>query len=157
MSEIAMFGAGCFWGVEVAFANVPGVKSTLVGYAGGWSPDPSYEDVCGGDTGHTEVVRLEFDPEQVTYKTLLDTFWTCHDPTQVNRQGPDIGSQYRSVIFCEDEAQKTVANESKMRLAETRRFSRPIATNIEMFRNFYAAEDYHQKYLANRGLATCTF
>ncbi len=155
MSEIAMFGAGCFWGVETAFADVPGVKSTLVGYAGGWSPQPSYEDVCGGDTGHTEVVRVEYDPEQVPYETLLETFWSCHDPTQVNRQGPDLGHQYRSVIFCRDEVQRAVANKSKRRLESTRRFARPIATSIELFRNFYAAEEYHQKYLAKRGLAAC--
>lgn len=153
--EIATFGAGCFWGVEAAFGNVPGVASTCVGYAGGDVPDPSYRDVCAGDTGHTEVVRVEFDGRRVSYAALLDTFWACHDPTQVNRQGPDRGYQYRSVIFCEHDDQLEAAAESKRLLEEGGKFKRPIATAIERSRSFYLAEDYHQKYLAKRGMATC--
>ena len=153
--EIATFGAGCFWGVEAAFGNLPGVTSTSVGYAGGDLPDPSYRDVCAGDTGHTEVVRVEFDGRRVSYATLLDTFWSCHDPTQVNRQGPDCGYQYRSVIFCEHDDQLAAATESKRLLEESGKFQRPIATAIERSRSFYLAEDYHQKYLAKRGMATC--
>ena len=153
--EIATFGAGCFWGVEAAFGNVPGVTSTCVGYAGGDLPDPSYRDVCAGDTGHTEVVRVEFDGRRVSYATLLDAFWACHDPTQVNRQGPDFGYQYRSVIFCEDDDQLEAAAESKRLLAASGKFQRPIATAVERSRSFYLAEDYHQKYLAKRGMATC--
>ena len=153
--EIATFGAGCFWGVEAAFGNLPGVSATCVGYAGGDVPDPSYRDVCAGDTGHTEVVRVEFDGRRVSYATLLDTFWACHDPTQVNRQGPDFGYQYRSVIFCEDDNQLEAAAESKRLLEASAKFKRPIATAIERSRSFYLAEDYHQKYLAKRGMATC--
>ena len=153
--ETATFGAGCFWGVEVAFGNVPGVTSTCVAYAGGHLPDPSYRDVCAGDTGHTEVVRVEFDERRVSYETLLETFWSCHDPTQVNRQGPDFGYQYRSVIFCEDDDQFAAARESKRKLEQSGRHERPIATAIERSRSFYLAEDYHQKYLVKRGLATC--
>ncbi len=153
--EIATFGAGCFWGVEAALGNVPGVASTCVGYAGGEVPDPTYEDVCTGRTGHTEVVRVEFDSRSVCYQTLLESFWTCHDPTQVNRQGPDIGYQYRSVIFCESSEQVEAAEASKRRLEESGRFKRPVATAIERSRSFYPAEEYHQQYLAKRGMAAC--
>lgn len=146
--ETATFGAGCFWGVEVAFANVPGVTSTCVAYAGGHLPDPSYRDVCAGDTGHTEVVRVEFDERRVSYETLLETFWSCHDPTQVNRQGPDIGTQYRTVIFCHDDAQATAAEASKQAL-EGQGYS--IATKIEPVSDYWIAEDYHQQYFEKQG------
>ena len=151
----AVFGAGCFWGVEVAFGNVPGVSSTAVGYAGGSHPDPTYEQVCRGDTGHAEVVRVTFESDQVSYDALLDVFWECHDPTQVNRQGPDIGYQYRSVVFCEDAGQLAAARASKERLESSGHFQQPIATAIEPAATFYRAEEYHQQYLAKRGLAVC--
>lgn len=153
--ETATFGAGCFWGVEVAFASIPGVTATSVGYAGGTYPDPTYRDVCRGDTGHTEVVRVTFDPERVSYQTLLKTFWECHDPTQVNRQGPDVGYQYRSVIFCENDRQAEAAEASKARLEQSAVHSLPVATAIEPASNFYRAEEYHQQYLAKRGLVVC--
>ncbi len=153
--ETATFGAGCFWGVEVRFANIPGVTATSVGYAGGTYPNPSYHDVCRGDTGHTEVVRVIFDPDRVSYETLLDTFWDCHDPTQVNRQGPDVGYQYRSVIFCENDRQAKVAAASKSRLEQSRALAFPVSTAIEPAGSFYPAEEYHQQYLAKRGLAIC--
>lgn len=151
----AMFGAGCFWGVEVAFGNVSGVSSTAVGYAGGSHPDPTYEQVCRGDTGHAEVVLVSFETDQVSYDTLLDVFWECHDPTQVNRQGPDIGYQYRSVVFCEDAGQLAAATASKERLERSGRFQQPIATAIEPAATFYRAEEYHQQYLVKRGVAAC--
>ncbi len=151
----AMFGAGCFWGVEVAFGNASGVSSTTVGYAGGSHPDPTYEQVCRGDTGHAEVVRVTFEPDQVSFEMLLDVFWECHDPTQVNRQGPDIGYQYRSVIYCEDVDQLAAARASKERLERSGRVQRSIATAIESAGTFYPAEEYHQQYLAKRGLAVC--
>ena len=151
----AMFGAGCFWGVEVTFGNVSGVSSTVVGYAGGSRPDPTYEEVCRGDTGHAEVVRVTFETDQVSFDALLDVFWECHDPTQVNRQGPDIGYQYRSVVFCEDASQLATARASKERLERSGRFRQPIATAIEPAATFYPAEEYHQQYLVKRGLAVC--
>lgn len=153
--ETATFGAGCFWGVEVAFANVPGVMATKVGYAGGTYPAPTYRDVCRGDTGHAEVVRVTFDPDRVSYEQLLDKFWECHDPTQVNRQGPDIGHQYRSVIFCETDRQAAAAAASKARLESDATYARPIATAIEAASTFHLAEEYHQRYLAKRGLLYC--
>ena len=153
--EIATFGAGCFWGVEAAFASVSGVTSTEVGYAGGSLPSPTYGDVCRGDTGHTEVVRVTYDPERVSYETLLDAFWECHDPTQVDRQGPDVGFQYRSVIFCENERQFVVAEASKLSRERGGRYTRSVATAVETSREFYRAEEYHQRYLEKRGLATC--
>ena len=153
--ETATFGAGCFWGVEVAFANVPGVTATSVGYAGGNHPNPTYHDVCRGDTGHTEVVRVTFDPERVSYETLLEKFWECHDPTQVNRQGPDVGYQYRSVIFFENDRQAEAAKASRSRLEQSAAQSSPVATAIEPASRFYRAEEYHQQYLAKRGLAVC--
>lgn len=155
MSEIATFGAGCFWGVEMAFANLPGVRSTTVGYAGGWLDRPSYRDVCGGNTGHAEVVRVEYEPDRVSFEDLLETFWSCHDPTQLNRQGPDVGFQYRSVIFCELEGQHAIAEASKERIQRSGRHSKPVVTSIEAAGKFFRAEEYHQKYLAKRGLATC--
>jgi peptide-methionine (S)-S-oxide reductase len=153
MTEKATFGAGCFWGVEVAFRNVPGVVQTAVGYEGGTMPNPTYEDVCSHRTGHAEVVEVEFDPEQVSYEELLDVFWEEHDPTQLNRQGADVGSQYRSVVFFHSPEQEETALESRAR-AQTR-FDRPIATEIVPAQPFWRAEDYHQQYLVKRGLATC--
>lgn len=151
----ATFGAGCFWGVEAAFGEVPGVLSTAVGYAGGSTKNPTYKEVCTDRTGHAEVVQVEYDPAKVTYDQLLDVFWKVHDPTQVNRQGPDYGTQYRTVIFFHDAEQEKVAMASKERLGKSGRFSRPIATQIVAAGEFYPAEEYHQKYLAKRGLTSC--
>jgi len=151
----ATFGAGCFWGVEVTFRNIPGVTNALVGYEGGSYENPTYKDVCRGDTGHAEVVEVEYDPEKVSYETLVDTFWTSHDPTQVNRQGPDYGDQYRTVVFYHSPEQKAAAEESRRAMDASARFSSPIATSIEPATTFYVAEDYHQEYLVKRGLATC--
>jgi peptide-methionine (S)-S-oxide reductase len=153
LSETAAFGAGCFWGVEVAFRNVPGVVDTAVGYEGGTLADPTYEDVCSKTTGHAEVVQVEFDPDEVSYDQLLDVFWDVHDPTQVNRQGPDIGSNYRSVIFFHSPEQQEQALESKARAQA--RFDRPIATEITPASDFWRAEEYHQQYLVKRGVASC--
>jgi peptide-methionine (S)-S-oxide reductase len=153
VTEKATFGAGCFWGVEIEFRNVPGVVDTAVGYEGGTLPNPTYEDVCSHTTGHAEVVQVEFDPEEVSYDQLLDVFWDVHDPTQVNRQGPDVGSNYRSVIFFHSPEQQENALESKARVQA--RFDRPIATEISPASDFWRAEEYHQQYLVKRGLATC--
>ncbi len=153
--ETATFGAGCFWGVEMAFGQLSGVRATRVGYMGGTLPNPTYGDVCRGDTGHTEVVQVRFDPSEITYESLLDAFWACHDPTQVNRQGPDVGIQYRSVIFAHSDAQAAAAEASKQRLGRSGYFSRPVATAIQPAPAFYEAEEYHQQYLAKRGLAAC--
>jgi peptide-methionine (S)-S-oxide reductase len=153
LSETATFGAGCFWGVEVAFRNVPGVVDTTVGYEGGTLADPTYEDVCSKTTGHAEVVQVEFDPDEVSYDQLLDVFWDVHDPTQVNRQGPDIGSNYRSVIFFHSPEQQEQALESKARAQA--RFDQPIATEITPASDFWRAEEYHQQYLVKRGVASC--
>jgi peptide-methionine (S)-S-oxide reductase len=153
MTETATFGAGCFWGVEIEFRNVPGVVDTAVGYEGGTLPNPTYEDVCSHTTGHAEVVQVEFDSDEVSYDQLLDLFWSVHDPTQVNRQGPDIGSNYRSVIFFHSPEQEEKALESKARAQA--RFDRPIATEISPASDFWRAEEYHQQYLVKRGLATC--
>ena len=153
MTEKATFGAGCFWGVEIEFRNVPGVVDTAVGYEGGTLPNPTYEDVCSHTTGHAEVVQVEFDPEEVSYDQLLDVFWHVHDPTQVNRQGLDVGSNYRSVIFFHSPEQQEQALESKARVQA--RFDRSIATEISPASDFWRAEEYHQQYLVKRGLATC--
>jgi len=153
--ELATFGAGCFWGVEVTFRNVKGVKEALVGYLGGTLPNPTYKDVCTGRTGHAEVVQVEFDPAQVTFERLLDVFWENHNPTTLNRQGPDAGTQYRSGIFYHSPAQKTAAEESKRKLEASRKFARPVVTEITPTSEFYIAEDYHQRYLEKRGLAAC--
>ena len=153
MTEKATFGAGCFWGVEIEFRNVPGVVDTAVGYEGGNLPNPTYEDVCSHTTGHAEVVQVEFDPDEVSYDQLLDVFWDVHDPTQVNRQGPDVGSNYRSVIFFHSPEQQQKAVESKDQAQA--RFDRPIATEIAPASDFWRAEEYHQQYLVKRGLATC--
>jgi peptide-methionine (S)-S-oxide reductase len=149
----AMFGAGCFWGVEVAFSQIPGVMDTSVGYAGGSKHNPTYEQVCTDTTGHAEVVHLTFDPAQVSYETLVEAFFNLHDPTQRNRQGPDIGTQYRSAIFVRDEAQQHAAQAVMHKLAP--RFNRPIATTIEPWVTYYKAEEYHQQYLAKRGKTSC--
>ena len=150
---LATFGAGCFWGVEVAFRKVPGVNDAAVGYCGGTLENPTYEDVCTGTTGHAEVVEVDFDPEQVAYETLVDLFWQCHDPTTLNRQGPDVGTQYRSAIFFHSPEQQQAAEAS--RTAAQERISRPIATEITEASTFYRAEGYHQQYLEKRGLGSC--
>lgn len=155
MSEIATFGAGCFWGVEETFLRTKGVLSTRVGYLGGTLENPTYEDVCAGTTGHAEVVEVTFDPAVVSYDELLKVFWDNHNPTEKNRQGPDIGDQYRSAIFTHDDAQKSAAEASKVALANSKRFPRPIATEITPATTFYPAEDYHQQYLRKRGLDSC--
>ena len=155
MTELATFGAGCFWGVEVTFRNTPGVKDALVGYLGGTLANPTYKDVCTGRTGHAEVVQVEYDPAEVTYDKLLDVFWANHNPTTLNRQGPDVGTQYRSAIFYHTPEQQRLAEESKARLGASGRFRNPIVTEITAASTFYPAEDYHQRYLEKRGLASC--
>jgi peptide-methionine (S)-S-oxide reductase len=151
----ATFGAGCFWGVEVAFRNTPGVVDAVVGYEGGALANPTYRDVCSHTTGHAEVVEVTYDPAEVSYETLLNVFWDEHDPTQLNRQGPDIGDQYRSVIFYHTPEQRAEAEASKERLQASGKYRRPIVTLIEPAQTFYPAEEYHQRYLEKRGLATC--
>ena len=155
MTELATFGAGCFWGVEVTFRNTPGVKDAVVGYLGGTMANPSYKDVCTGRTGHAEVVQVTHDPSEVTYDQLLDVFWENHDPTTLNRQGPDVGTQYRSAIFYHTPEQQRAAEKSKEELEKSGRFRKPIVTEITLASTFYLAEDYHQRYLEKRGLATC--
>jgi peptide-methionine (S)-S-oxide reductase len=150
---VATFAAGCFWQVEAEFRQTEGVLATEVGYSGGVTENPTYQEVCTDRTGHAEVVRVEFDPSKISYDALLDVFWGLHDPTTVNRQGPDVGSQYRSAIFVSDAEQKDVAEASKARAQE--RFRRPIVTEITPAPDFYPAEEYHQRYLEKRGLATC--
>jgi peptide-methionine (S)-S-oxide reductase len=152
----ATFGAGCFWGVEAAFREVPGVVDAAVGYSGGQVANPSYEEVCTDRTGHAEVVQVEFDPKRVSYEELLEVFWRTHDPTQLNRQGPDIGRQYRSVVFYHDEEQKSEAEESKARIESLGRYRRPIVTEIVPAAPFYRAEEYHQQYLKKQGLESCS-
>ena len=151
----ATFGAGCFWGVEAAFRQVPGVTATAVGYAGGTTDNPTYRDVCGHGTGHVEVVEVEYDPERVSYDTLLDVFWANHNPTTRNRQGFDIGDQYRSVVFVHDDEQKAAAIASRDALERARKWRRPIVTEIEPAPRFWIAEDYHQQYLEKRGQSNC--
>jgi len=153
MTEKATFGAGCFWGVEHAFRQVKGVTTAAVGYAGGHTTNPTYKEVCTDTTGHAEVVQLEYDPAQVSYPELLDLFWNLHDPTQLNRQGPDFGKQYRSVIFFHSPEQENAARASKEKLAADGRYSRPIVTQIEPAPQFWLAEGYHQQYFEKRGLA----
>ena len=155
MTDLATFGAGCFWGVEVTFRNVPGVKDATVGYLGGTLANPTYRDVCSGRTGHAEVVQVRYDPAEVSYEKLLDVFWENHDPTTLNRQGPDVGTQYRSAIFYHTPEQQRAAEESKARQEASGRFRRPIVTEITPASTFYPAEDYHQRYLEKRGLASC--
>jgi len=151
----ATFGAGCFWGVEEEFRKIKGVHDTAVGYSGGTLDNPTYRDVCTDRTGHAEVVEVDYDPAEVPYETLLDVFWNAHDPTQKNRQGPDVGTQYRSVIFVHGAEQEAAARASKERLEKSGRFRRPIATEIEPAQTFWRAEDYHQRYLEKRGLGSC--
>jgi peptide-methionine (S)-S-oxide reductase len=150
----ATVGAGCFWGVEAAFRQIEGVTRTRVGYTGGTLDNPTYEDVCSHTTGHAEVVEVTYDPERVSYDELLEVFWHKHDPTQLNRQGWDVGDQYRSVVFFHDQEQQEAASRSKAR--EQANLSAPIVTQIEPAETFYEAEDYHQQYLEKRGRSTCT-
>jgi peptide-methionine (S)-S-oxide reductase len=154
VEQKATFGAGCFWGVEAAFRQLEGVTKTEVGYEGGNLENPTYEDVCSHTTGHAEVVQVTYDPERISYEQLLDVFWAKHDPTQLNRQGWDIGDQYRSVIFVHDPEQQETALRSKA--AEQARHSKPVVTQVEPAQSFYVAEDYHQQYLEKRGRSTCT-
>ena len=153
--EKATFGAGCFWGVETAFRNIEGVSDAAVGYQGGQTQNPTYQDVCYKNTGHAEVVEVDFDPALVSYEQLVRFFFETHDPTQRNRQGPDIGDQYRSVIFTHSDEQAQIAQQVKDELDQSGAFKRPIATVIEPAPQFYRAEDYHQQYLAKRGQSSC--
>ena len=153
--EKATFGAGCFWGVEAAFRQVAGVLSTSVGYMGGTLKNPTYQDVCTDRTGHAEVVEVEYDPFKVSYDELLKVFWANHDPTTLNRQGPDIGTQYRSVIFFHTPQQEAAAKASKEKLQASGKYKRPVVTEIVPAADFWRAEEYHQQYLEKRGLAHC--
>jgi peptide-methionine (S)-S-oxide reductase len=154
LEKKATFGAGCFWGVEAAFRRLDGVTGTRVGYAGGHVKHPTYEQVCTHRTGHAEVVEVTYDPERIPYEQLLAVFWAEHDPTQLNRQGPDFGDQYRSVIFTYDHEQRAIAEASREQVQA--RSPRPVVTQIEDAAPFWKAEDRHQQYLEKRGLATCT-
>ena len=154
-TQLATFAAGCFWGVEATFRQIPGVKATAVGYIGGHTKAPTYEDVCYRDTGHAEAVQVEYDPAQVSYEALLAVFYENHDPTTLNRQGPDVGEQYRSAIFYHDESQREAAQVATDRLQASGAFRRPIVTQIVPAPTFYPAEEYHQRYLEKRGLASC--
>lgn len=154
-TELATFGAGCFWGVEETFRTLPGVISTAVGYMGGETPNPTYEAVCTDLTGHVEVVHIEFDPVVVSYEKLLDIFWANHNPTTRNRQGPDVGTQYRSVIFFHTPEQQVAAEKSKTVLEQSGKWKSPIVTQVVPAEVFYPAEEYHQQYLKKRGLGSC--
>lgn len=154
-TQTAMFGAGCFWGVQAKFDNIPGVIATEVGYAGGETTKPTYKDVCTDETGHAEVVHITFDPAKVSYQQLVDAFFTLHDPTQLNRQGPDYGTQYRTVIFYYSPEQQKTAQDTIQRLTDAKKFPRPIVTQVVPAPEFWKAEDYHQKYLKKRGLDDC--
>ncbi len=154
-SEKATFGAGCFWGVEAAYRQIPGVLATQVGFEGGHTENPSYRDVCSHTTGHAEVVEVEYDPARVSYGQLLLVFWENHDPTQLNRQGPDVGDQYRSVIFYHTPEQQAAAEASKAALERSGKYRKPIVTQIVPAQSFYRAEEYHQQYLEKRGLSSC--
>jgi peptide-methionine (S)-S-oxide reductase len=154
-TEKATFGAGCFWGVEETFRNLKGVVSTAVGYAGGIKENPTYEDVCTDKTGHAEVVEVDFNPNEISYDQLLEVFWFNHNPTTLNRQGPDMGTQYRSAIFYHSPEQKAAAEASKERLQKSGKFPRPIVTQVEPAGNFWRAEEYHQQYLKKRGQTHC--
>lgn len=151
----ATFAAGCFWGVEATFRQIPGVTATRVGYTGGDLKNPTYKDVCTDGTGHAEAVEVDYDPAKVLYQDLLNVFWENHDPTQLNRQGPDFGTQYRSAVFFHSPEQEQLARESKAKLEKSGHYSRPIVTQIVPATTFYEAEDYHQQYLEKRGLASC--
>jgi peptide-methionine (S)-S-oxide reductase len=155
MTEKATFGAGCFWGVEAAFRQIKGVTATTVGYSGGSFKNPTYEDVCSHTTGHAEVVEVEYDPAKISYNQLLDAFWKCHNPTTLNRQGPDIGDQYRSVIFYHTPEQKSLATSSKEKLDASGQYKKPIVTQIQPAPEFYRAEEYHQQYLEKHGQSSC--
>lgn len=150
--EKATFGAGCFWGVQKEFNKINGILNTTVGYMGGNLKNPKYEDVCTNKTGHIEVIQIEFDPEIVTYEKILDVFWKIHDPTQFNRQGLDVGTQYKSIIFYHNEKQKILAEKSKENLQKSNKFKKPIATEIKPTDIFYKAEEYHQNYLEKNKL-----
>ena len=154
MERKATFGAGCFWGVEAAFRQLDGVTKTEVGYEGGKLENPTYEDVCSHTTGHAEVVEVTYDPDRVSYEQLLGVFWGKHNPTQLNRQGWDVGDQYRSVVCFHDEEQRAAAEQSKAEVAGS--YRKPVVTVIEPAQTFYAAEDYHQQYLEKRGASSCT-
>lgn len=156
LSAVATFGAGCFWSVEEAFRQLPGVVNTAVGFMGGTIPNPTYEQVCTDQTGHIEVVQVTSDPEKISYEKLLDKFWEIHDPTQVNRQGPDVGTQYRSVIFYHTPEQERAARASKDTLDRFGKYKKPIVTEIVPAEKFYRAEEYHQHYFEKRGLSTCS-
>lgn len=153
--EKATFAAGCFWGVEAAFRQVPGVVDTAVGYTGGHARNPTYEEVCSDETGHAEAVEVLYDPARVGYGRLLEVFWEMHDPTTPNRQGPDVGSQYRSAIFFHSPEQKAAAESSKEKLAQSGAYRKPVVTEIVPAAEFWRAEEYHQQYLQKRGLASC--
>lgn len=153
--EKATFAAGCFWGVEAAFRGIAGVTGTRVGYIGGTLKNPTYQDVCGDHTGHAEAVEVVYDPARVSYEDLLQAFWENHDPTTLNRQGPDVGTQYRSAIFWHSPAQEAAARASKERLEKAGAYRRPVVTEIVPASEFWKAEDYHQQYLEKRGLAHC--
>ncbi len=150
--EKATFGAGCFWGIEASFHKIEGVASTTVGYAGGSFKDPTYKDVCSGKTGHAEVVQVEYDPSKVSYEELLRVFWNIHDPTTLNRQGPDIGTQYRSVVLFHNPEQEAAATASKQKLQSSGRYQKSIVTEITPASEFYRAEDYHQQYFEKCGI-----
>ena len=156
MEKKATFGAGCFWGVEAAFRQIDGVTKTEAGYEGGHLENPSYQDVCSHTTGHAEVVEVTYDAGQVSYEELLGVFWAKHDPTQMNRQGWDVGDQYRSVVFVHDGEQRAAAERSKAELDASGRYRKPVVTAIEPAQTFYAAEDYHQQYLEKCGRSSCT-
>jgi peptide-methionine (S)-S-oxide reductase len=155
MQEVATFGAGCFWGVEAAFRRNFGVIDTAVGYSGGHLEKPTYKDVCTDETGHAEVVQVTFDPQKLSYSQLLDVFWKIHDPTQLNRQGPDFGKQYRTAIFFHSPEQEQIARKSKQALEASGKFRHPIATEISPAKMFWRAEEYHQRYLEKRGAESC--
>jgi len=155
MTEQATFAAGCFWGVEEAFRQVEGVTDTAVGYMGGNLENPSYRDVCSDATGHAEVLQVTFDPQRVSYDQLLDLFWSIHDPTTLDRQGPDVGRQYRSAVFFHSAEQESKARASKAKQEKSGRFRRPIVTEITPASAFWRAEDYHQRYLEKRGARSC--
>jgi len=153
--EKATFGAGCFWHVEAAFQKIKGVTSTTVGYMGGNLKNPTYADVCTDKTGHAEVLQIIYEPKIITYEQLLDIFWSIHDPTQLNRQGPDKGTQYRSVLFYHNEQQKKTAEQSKNKIEKSKKYTKPITTEITKAKEFYKAEEYHQKYFEKNGLNSC--
>jgi peptide-methionine (S)-S-oxide reductase len=157
MSEIATFAAGCFWGIEAKFRMIPGVEDAAVGYSGGHTENPSYKEVCTDRTGHAEVVQVTFDQAKLSYEKLVEAFWNMHDPTQVNRQGPDFGTQYRTAIFFHSPEQEAIAKKSKAALEASGKFRQPIATEITKAGPFWRAEEYHQRYLEKRGAASCHF